>query len=65
MFVMEPHHFGVRKGIPGALCLYCGLVRANNYLTEFAIKYGCNNSDHPRYPWAVANLPKAWQERTR
>lgn len=62
-FELEPHHFGVRKGVRGSLCMYCGLVHANNFLTEFAVKYGCNWSDHPSAKWAVANLPKRWQER--
>ena len=30
-------------------CQKCGLVALNNDFTSWAIKNGCNNSDHPQY----------------
>jgi hypothetical protein len=30
-------------------CQGCGLVRLNNSFTEWAIRMGCNNRDHPNY----------------
>lgn len=63
MFVMEPHSFGVLKGINGSVCRNCGLVRFNNYLTDWAVKYGCNNDEHPQYASACRTLPKMWMER--
>lgn len=62
-FELEHHVFGVRKGVRGALCIYCGLVHTNNFLTDFAVKYGCNWHEHPRAKWAIQNMPKQWQER--
>ena len=35
------------KGVGKFTCRKCGLVNLNNTFTQWAIKYGCNNEDHP------------------
>ena len=47
-YEFEPHG----PWIPGAYktrCQKCGLVRLNNAFTEWAVRMGCNNRDHPNY----------------
>jgi hypothetical protein len=39
-------------------CQGCGLVRLNNDFTNWAIKHGCNNRDHPGYEAARSSLAK-------
>jgi hypothetical protein len=45
----EPHKWGDLKGIGRAYCQHCGLVRLKNEFSEWAVKMGCNNKDHPQY----------------
>ncbi len=57
VFKLEPHGPWV-AGIYKTYCQGCGLVRLNNAFTEWAIKYGCNNTDHPNYENARTTLSK-------
>jgi hypothetical protein len=47
-YKMEPHGPWV-QGSYKTHCINCGLVRLNNDFTNWAIRMGCNNSDHPNY----------------
>jgi hypothetical protein len=47
-YKMEPHRFDTM--IAGKqMCSRCGLMRLNNKFTDWAVKKGCNNDDHPDY----------------
>lgn len=54
-FKFEAHGPWV-PGVYKTYCLNCGLVRLNNRFTEWAIKHGCNNNDHPAYETARNTL---------
>jgi hypothetical protein len=45
-FVMEPHNFS-GKICHWSVCVKCGLIRLRNDFTQWAIRKGCNNEDHP------------------
>lgn len=52
-YVKEPYKFeshSFSKHVAGKQCCSkCGLLALNNDFTYWAIKMGCNNSDHPSY----------------
>lgn len=48
-FVMEPHAWHNLRGIPWRICWKCGLVWLRNPFTQWAVKHGCNNEDHPSH----------------
>jgi hypothetical protein len=48
-FEPEPHRFVKLGRLPYVGCIKCGLVRLNNRFTEWAMKNGCNNDEHPQY----------------
>jgi hypothetical protein len=45
----EAHSWEYLKVIGRNICSNCGLVRLKNEFTEWCVKMGCNNSDHPGY----------------
>lgn len=45
---MEAHSFTTRVG-GKVCCSKCGLVALNNAFTDWAVRMGCNNRDHPSY----------------
>lgn len=55
-FVMEPHNFVKTKCLPWLLCVKCGLVRLRNPFTDWSVKHGCNNEDHPSYRSVMCKL---------
>ncbi len=47
-----PHHFvqfGKKTRIPYQQCVLCGLLWLKNPFSEWAVKNGCNNTEHPNY----------------
>lgn len=49
-YKFEAHSFKTDLRIAGKqYCQHCGLLALNNEFTSWAIKYGCNNEDHPTY----------------
>jgi hypothetical protein len=44
-----PHSWGYLKAAGRNICNHCGLVRLKNDFTEWCVKMGCNNADHPGY----------------
>lgn len=48
-FKLEPHSWGQLKALPWAVCVKCGLVKLRSPFTQWSIKHGCNNEDHPSY----------------
>lgn len=48
-FEPDPHRFVKLGRLPFVVCIKCGLVRLNNRFTQWAIKNGCNNDEHPQY----------------
>lgn len=58
-----PHNFVTHKKIPKPFCQICGLVNVRNPITEWAIKKGCNNADHPQYKQVLKKLTKQFTLR--
>ena len=56
-FKIEPHGPWI-AGVYKTYCQSCGLIRLNNEFTEWAIRNGCNNRDHPNYENARNTLGK-------
>lgn len=56
-YSMQPHGPWI-AGSYKTYCQGCGLVRLNNDFTAWAIRYGCNNRDHPNYEQARTTLSK-------
>lgn len=52
----EQHSPTKMKSIPWLVCKYCGLVYLKNELTSWAIKMGCNSSDHKSHKEMVERL---------
>lgn len=48
-YTYEAHSPKKRKGMPWVVCSGCGLVYLKNDFTAWAIRMGCNNSDHPGF----------------
>lgn len=48
-YTFESHSPKHRKGVSWPVCEKCGLIYLRNPFTAWAIKVGCNNSDHPDY----------------
>jgi hypothetical protein len=57
-YKFEAHTFKTRRRMTWPVCQRCGLVLLRNELTDWAVKHGCNNTDHPDYRAAVARLSK-------
>lgn len=55
-YTYEAHGWGSRRGLPWAVCKWCGLVRFRNRLTKKAIELGCNNRFHPQWKQFVRSL---------
>lgn len=45
----KSHKFVFSKAAGKQYCVYCGLVNGNNDFTEWAVKKGCLNEQHPSY----------------
>ena len=48
-YKFDPHSPKKRKNISWPVCSKCGLIYLRNDFTDWAIKMGCNNNDHPNY----------------
>ena len=48
-YKFESHHWVYFKGLAREICQNCGLVKLRNDLTEWCVRMGCNNKDHPQY----------------
>lgn len=48
IYKFEPHDFRGRI-LNWNYCINCGLIALKNDFTQWAIKKGCNNEDHPEY----------------
>jgi hypothetical protein len=46
---MKQGHTFDREIVGKAYCSYCGLLKLNNKFTQWAIKIGCDNRNHPDY----------------
>lgn len=46
------------KGIQWVVCRKCGLIYLKNEFTDWCIKKGCNNEDHPDYNHVRLKLTK-------
>ena len=47
-YKLEPHGPWI-AGVYKTYCQSCGLVRLNNEFTNWCIRMGCNNREHPQY----------------
>lgn len=47
-YTMEPHN-ATGSIVGKKYCVKCGLIYLNNAFTQWAIKKGCNNEDHPEH----------------
>ncbi len=45
----EAHSFKPMKRLPWQRCVHCGLLTLKNEFTQWAIRMGCNNEDHPQH----------------
>ena len=45
----EAHSPKKRKNTAYPVCEKCGLIYLKNPFTEWGIRMGCNNNDHPDY----------------
>jgi hypothetical protein len=53
-YEMEPHAPAkLYKCIPWLVCKKCGLIYLKNDFTQWCIRMGCNNEDHPNYKAAM------------
>ena len=49
-FKLVAHNFNFHAtGTAYKYCVYCGLVAMKNEFSQWAIKQGCMNKDHPSY----------------
>jgi hypothetical protein len=48
-FIVKPHQWRQRKGLSWPMCQVCGLLRLRNAATEWAVRMGCDNDEHPQY----------------
>lgn len=48
-FEVEPHRFIKYKVLPWPICVHCGLIYLKNDFTDWAVKHGCTNTEHPSY----------------
>lgn len=48
-YKMQDHAFFQHKRIGKSVCRKCGLIALNNEFSNWAMKNGCNNEEHPSY----------------
>jgi hypothetical protein len=48
-FAQEGHKPEARKGFSWPVCRKCGLIYLNNPFSQWAVRMGCNNDQHPQY----------------
>lgn len=48
-YEMVGHQWTPLKHVGKQYCKNCGCVALNNPFTEWCIRMGCNNKDHPQY----------------
>lgn len=59
----EPHSFTLNVG-HWPVCIKCGLVMMKNPFSDWAVKMGCNNKDHPSYE-SVRRKHTSLESRTK
>lgn len=47
-YVPEPHNF-TGHILHWRYCVHCGLIRLNNRFTDWSVRMGCNNDEHPDF----------------
>lgn len=48
-YKFEAHVPKKRKNVSWPVCAHCGLIYLRNPFTDWAVRMGCNNNDHPNY----------------
>jgi len=48
-YKFEPHRPSKLASLPWMHCQKCGLVYLRNAFSQWAIRMGCNNEDHPQH----------------
>lgn len=57
-YKIEAHSFVSLKQVGRQYCRKCGLIAVNNELSQWAVRMGCNYSDHPSYQATIHRFTK-------